>query len=205
MRKNKSAAKSKAKPKSANTAKSPKSAKSAAKPKSVATKAKTVAKTKVIAKPKAAAKSAKTKLAAKPVLKLVGKAAAKSAARSTSQSKAQAAAKLPLKPAVKKSAQVMANMFTPLDDRVMVERAEVSDRTPGGLYIPETASDSDRPKQGKVVSVGRGHRDKKGRLKPLDVQIGDTVLFSMNSGSEVNMADQSWLLLRENEILAVLK
>ncbi len=97
----------------------------------------------------------------------------------------------------------ISKMFTPLDDRILVERDGVADRTPGGLYIPDTATSVDRPTRGKVVAVGRGHLDKKGRVKPLDVRLGDTVMFAPYSGSEIKIEGLDLLVIRESEIIAI--
>lgn len=104
---------------------------------------------------------------------------------------------------LKPSADVVGKMFTPLDDRVVVEHAVAATRTPGGLYIPDTVQD--RPSEGRVLAVGRGHRDKKGRLRPLDVRPGDTVLFGEYSGSKIELMGRQVVVLRENEILGVVK
>lgn len=138
------------------------------------------------------------------------------AAKSAPQAKKAAMKTSPSKGAAKISSHVTAkataragdfsDFFTPLDDRVLVQRSEAATRTAGGLYIPDTVSSADRPSQGRVVAVGHGHRDKKGRLRPLDVQLGDTVMFPAFSGSEVTLgAGESLLLLREEEIIAVVK
>jgi chaperonin GroES len=95
--------------------------------------------------------------------------------------------------------------FSPLDNRVVIQRAGVADRTAGGIYIPDMVADSERPNNGKVIAVGPGHRDRKGRLRPLDVQMGDTVMFQKFAGSEITIEGQEFLILREDEIIAVLK
>jgi chaperonin GroES len=120
----------------------------------------------------------------------------------------KATAKSPMgnvKAAKKSPSAAFASFFTPLDDRVLVERSAVAERTAGGLYLPETVSASERPNQGRVVAVGSGHRDKKGRLHPLDVQLGDTVMYAGFSGSEVRINDQELLVLREKDIIAIVK
>lgn len=95
--------------------------------------------------------------------------------------------------------------FSPLDNRVVVQKEGAANRTAGGLYIPDMVAASERPNQGKVLAVGPGHRDKKGRLRPLDVKVGDTVMFGSFTGSEVNLDGVEVLLLREDEIIAVVK
>ncbi|MBK7890227.1 MAG: co-chaperone GroES [Bdellovibrionales bacterium] len=95
----------------------------------------------------------------------------------------------------------MAFAFQPLDDRILVERAGESNMTPGGLYIPDTVSE--RPTKGVVKAVGRGHQDKKGRVQPLDVKVGDTVLFTSYAGTEVEFGGETYLILRETDLLGV--
>ncbi|MDX9732474.1 MAG: co-chaperone GroES [Bdellovibrionales bacterium] len=101
-------------------------------------------------------------------------------------------------------------MFSPLDDRILIERVGASDRTPGGLYIPDSVKE--RPTKGVVVAVGRGHRDAKGRIRPLDVKVGDVVLFSAWAGSEIELSSTigqsaavgtSYLIMRETDLLGV--
>lgn len=164
-------------------------------------KAKTVvkAKSKVMVKAKTKTQKKAQKGAAK---KTASKKPTKMNAKATS---AKSTGKTVSKATPKTSTAALANLFTPLDDRVLVEKVEVSDRTPGGLYIPDTVSRDDRSSQGKVVAVGRGHRDKKGRIRPLDVQLGDTVMFGTGGGSDVRIAEHDLLCLRENEIIAVIK
>lgn len=99
----------------------------------------------------------------------------------------------------------LSGLFTPTDDRIVIERMGLSNRTPGGLFIPDTVADSEKPNRGRVLAVGPGHRDKKGRLRLLDVQQGDVVIFDRYAGSEVKIADQEFVLLRESEVVAIEK
>ncbi|MES2856704.1 MAG: co-chaperone GroES, partial [Bdellovibrionota bacterium] len=103
-----------------------------------------------------------------------------------------------------KSSGDLTGLFSPLDDRIVIEEIGASDRTPGGLFIPDTASDSDRPQQGRVLAVGRGHRDKTGKLRPLDVQLGDTVLFEKYSGAGISIINTEYTVLRESNVLGIL-
>ncbi len=89
----------------------------------------------------------------------------------------------------------------PLDDRLLVEKLVSNDRTPGGLYIPDMAQE--RPTKGKVLAVGKGHRDAKGRIRPLDVKVGDVVLFTQWSGSEIELDGSTYLIMRETDLLGV--
>jgi len=89
----------------------------------------------------------------------------------------------------------------PLQDRVIVKRLDSEDKTSGGLYIPDTARE--KPVQGKVIAVGAGKLDKKGKAVPLDVKKGDRVLFSKYSGTEVKLEGEEHLIMREDDILAI--
>ena len=91
----------------------------------------------------------------------------------------------------------------PLHDRVLVKRVEEEEKTSGGLYIPDAAKE--KPIQAEVVAVGAGKRDKDGNVRPLDVKAGDRVLFSKYSGSEVKIDGEEHLIMREDDILAVLQ
>ena len=89
----------------------------------------------------------------------------------------------------------------PLQDRVVIKRLETESKTKGGLFIPETAKE--KPVEGRVVAVGSGKATKDGKVRPLAVQIGDTVLFGKYSGTEVKLDGVEHVLLREDDILAV--
>jgi chaperonin GroES len=93
--------------------------------------------------------------------------------------------------------------FRPLHDRVLVRRIEAEERTSGGIIIPDTAKE--KPQQGEVVAVGPGCRDETGKLVPVDVKVGDRVLFGKWSGSEVKMDGIEYLIMKENDILGVLE
>ncbi len=180
-----------AKKKSAKTSK-------AAKTKTTkAAKTKTSKTVKTVSKVSKAPKKA-TKPTARSASKPAPKASAKVAVRTASASTANTA-----KPTLKlvKSKSSLAFAFQPLDDRILVERAGESNMTPGGLYIPDTVSE--RPTKGVVKAVGRGHQDKKGRVQPLDVKVGDTVLFTSYAGTEVEFGGETYLILRETDLLGV--
>jgi len=90
----------------------------------------------------------------------------------------------------------------PLGDRVVVEREEAQEKTAGGIVLPDTAKD--RPQQGKVVAVGDGRVAKDGKKRPLQVKVGDKVLFTSYAGDEFKLdGDKKVLLMREDDILAV--
>ncbi|MCB0407198.1 MAG: co-chaperone GroES [Bdellovibrionales bacterium] len=94
-------------------------------------------------------------------------------------------------------------LFTPLDDRLIVRFEAPSETTAGGIIIPSSVS-GDRPDRGEVIAVGRGHRDNKGRIKPMDVQMGDQVLFSTYAGQKITMASADVYILRESDILGII-
>ena len=92
--------------------------------------------------------------------------------------------------------------FRPLHDRVVVRRLDAEEKTAGGIIIPDTAKE--KPQQGEVVAVGPGARDDNGKLQPLDVQVGDRVLFGKWSGTEVKIDGQDLLIMKESDIMGVL-
>lgn len=91
----------------------------------------------------------------------------------------------------------------PLHDRVVVKRIEDQGETmQGGLYIPDSAKE--KPQQGEVVAVGKGKKTEDGKVLPLDVQVGDRILFGKYSGSDIKLDGTEYLIMREDEILGVL-
>jgi chaperonin GroES len=147
----------------------------------------------VAKKSKAAKKKVKPSAKSAPKKTTAKKAAAKLAKKSAVAPKAAAVGK-----SSSKAAKVG---LAPSRNGVLVERVQESEKTAGGLYIPTTAQE--RPLKGKVISVGRGHYDKKGRFKPLDVKNGDLVLFTKFAGTELKLSGVDYLLLREDDILGV--
>jgi len=93
-------------------------------------------------------------------------------------------------------------MLTPLEDRLLVQPDEALNQTAGGIIIP--GSVSSKPNHGVVLAVGRGRRTKKGKLLPLDVSVGDQVMFADYSGSKIMLAGQEVLILREADVLGIL-
>jgi chaperonin GroES len=91
----------------------------------------------------------------------------------------------------------------PLHDRLLVKRIEEEDKTKGGLIIPDTAKE--KPMQGKIIAVGKGKVGEDGKLRPLDVHKGDRVLFSKYSGNEIQLEGDEHLIIREDDVLAVLE
>ncbi len=93
--------------------------------------------------------------------------------------------------------------FRPLHDRVVVRRIDAEQKTAGGIIIPDTAQE--KPQQGEVLAVGPGARDESGKLVPLDVQVGNTVLFGKWSGTEVKIDGQELLIMKESDLMGVLE
>ena len=93
--------------------------------------------------------------------------------------------------------------FRPLHDRVLVRRLEGEEKTAGGIIIPDTAKE--KPMEGNVIAVGRGKVSEDGKLRPLDVHKGDRVLFTKYAGSEIQLAGDEHLIIREEDVLAVLE
>ena len=91
--------------------------------------------------------------------------------------------------------------FTPLHDRVLVERVESDDKTAGGLIIPDSAKE--KPAEGLVVAVGAGAKDDDGDRIAMDVKAGDTVLFGKWSGTEVTIDGKEMLIMKESDILGI--
>jgi chaperonin GroES len=92
--------------------------------------------------------------------------------------------------------------FRPLHDRVALKRIEAEEKTRGGIIIPDTAKE--KPQQGEVVAVGPGGRDEAGKLVPLDLKVGDRVLFGKWSGTEVILDGTEYLIMKESDIMGVL-
>lgn len=91
----------------------------------------------------------------------------------------------------------------PLHDRVLVRRLEEAEQKVGGIIIPDSAKE--KPQQGEVIAVGNGKLLETGERVPLDVKAGDRILFGKYSGSDIKMGTEEYLILREDEILAVLE
>jgi chaperonin GroES len=92
--------------------------------------------------------------------------------------------------------------FRPLHDRVVVKRIEAEEKSAGGIIIPDTAKE--KPQQGEITAVGPGGRDETGKLIPLDVAVGDRVLFGKWSGTEVKIDGVEYLIMKESDIMGVL-
>jgi chaperonin GroES len=97
----------------------------------------------------------------------------------------------------------MSVSLKPLGNRVVVEPLEQEEMTAGGIVLPETAKE--KPQKGKVLSIGPGDRDEDGKRIPMDVTVGDTVLFAKYSGTEIKMDGKKLLILRESDLLAIVQ
>ena len=92
--------------------------------------------------------------------------------------------------------------FRPLHDRVVIKRIEAEEKTTGGIIIPDTAKE--KPQQGEVIAVGPGGRDEAGKLIPIDVKVGNRILFGKWSGTEVKIDGVEYLIMKESDIMGVL-
>jgi chaperonin GroES len=97
----------------------------------------------------------------------------------------------------------VATTFTPLHDRILVRRIEEGEVTRGGIIIPDSAKE--KPQQGEVISVGKGKSNDEGKVFPLDVKAGDQILFGKFAGTEIKLDGEDLLIMREEEVLGVLK
>src|SRR6184192_8144 len=92
--------------------------------------------------------------------------------------------------------------FRPLHDRVVVKRIDAEEKTRGGIIIPDTAKE--KPSQGEITAIGPGGRDEAGKLIPIDLKVGDRVLFGKWSGTEVTIDGEDLLIMKESDIMGVL-
>ncbi|HJK85470.1 MAG: co-chaperone GroES [Rickettsiaceae bacterium] len=92
--------------------------------------------------------------------------------------------------------------FTPLHDRVAIKPMDQEEKTLGGIIIPDTAKE--KPMQGKVIAVGKGTKDKDGNLIPLDVKVGDKVLYGKWGGTEVKVNGQEFIIMKESDIMGII-
>jgi chaperonin GroES len=91
----------------------------------------------------------------------------------------------------------------PLHDRIIVQRTEEEEQRVGGIIIPDSAKE--KPQQGKVIAVGKGKIEKDGKVTPLDVKSGDTILFGKYAGQEIKVEGEEYLIMREEEVLGVIE
>ncbi len=97
----------------------------------------------------------------------------------------------------------MATKLIPLGDRLLVERLEAEEKTAGGIVLPDTAKE--KPIQGKVIAVGEGRRTEEGKLIPMQVKKGDKILFGKYSGTEVKLEREEYLIMKEDDVLAIVE
>jgi chaperonin GroES len=93
--------------------------------------------------------------------------------------------------------------FRPLHDRILVRRVEAEEKTAGGIIIPDTAKE--KPQEGEVIAVGPGGRDEAGKLVPLDVKVGDRILFGKWSGTEIRLNGEDLLIMKESDVMGVIE
>lgn len=93
--------------------------------------------------------------------------------------------------------------FRPIHDRILIKRVEDKQTVKGGILIPDTAKE--KPQEGVVVAVGKGKREKDGEVVPLDVKVGDRILFGKFSGAEIKIDNEEYLILREEEVLGIIE
>ena len=93
--------------------------------------------------------------------------------------------------------------FRPLHDRVVVKRIDAEEKSKGGIIIPDTAKE--KPSQGEIIAVGPGGRDENGKLIPIDLKAGDTVLFGKWSGTEVKIDGEDLLIMKESDVMGVIE
>ncbi|MEK2646763.1 co-chaperone GroES [Bdellovibrio sp. BCCA] len=194
-------AKKKASAKKANVKKVAKKTVSKKTPKKVTKKSAAPAKAKKAVAKKASAKKTAVK---KTVTK---KSAVKKAVSKKAPAKKMTAAKPAashlMKAAVPAKKLDLSGFVTPLDDRILVQVSGAEKMTPGGLYIPDTVADTSGNLEGYVVAVGRGHMGKKGHVRPMDVQVGDRVVFSEYAGSKIKIQNEDLIILREGDVMGV--
>jgi chaperonin GroES len=93
--------------------------------------------------------------------------------------------------------------FRPLHDRILVRRIEAEEKTAGGIIIPDTAKE--KPQEGEVLAAGPGARDESGKLQPLDVKVGDRILFGKWSGTEIRLKGEDLLIMKESDVMGVIE
>jgi len=91
----------------------------------------------------------------------------------------------------------------PLSDRILIDRIQEDEKTKGGIIIPDTAKE--KPAEGKVVAIGNGRMDENGKLLPMDVKVGDRILFSKYGGADVKIDGNDYLILRQDDVLGVIE
>ena len=93
--------------------------------------------------------------------------------------------------------------FRPLHDRILVRRVESEEKTKGGIIIPDTAKE--KPQEGEVIAVGPGARSEQGQIQPLDVKVGDRILFGKWSGTEIKIDGEDLLIMKESDVMGIIE
>src|SRR5262245_61157512 len=93
--------------------------------------------------------------------------------------------------------------FRPLHDRILVRRIEAEDKTAGGIIIPDTAKE--KPQEGEVIAAGPGARSESGQLQPLDLKVGDRIVFGKWSGTEIRLDGEDLLIMKESDVMGVVE
>jgi chaperonin GroES len=93
--------------------------------------------------------------------------------------------------------------FRPLHDRILVRRLEAEEKTAGGIIIPDTAKE--KPMEGEVIATGPGARDEAGKVQPLDVKVGDRILFGKWSGTEIRLNGEDLLIMKESDVMGIIE
>jgi chaperonin GroES len=93
--------------------------------------------------------------------------------------------------------------FRPLHDRVVVKRIDAEEKTKGGIIIPDTAKE--KPQEGEIIAVGPGGRDDNGKLIPIDLKVGDRILFGKWSGTEIKLEGEELLIMKESDVMGVIE
>lgn len=157
---------------------------------------------------KKTAKKAVKKPTKKTAKKVVKKAVKKVAKKLTNKLAAKAQTKKPAIPAVKPAPKVnidYSKAITPLGDRLVVKPTSSERVTAGGLIIPDSATTASGYLKAKVLAVGQGGKNKKGHVKPLDVQVGDTVLFSEYAGTKVTFNSEELQIIHESDVMGIVE
>src|SRR4026209_1895414 len=93
--------------------------------------------------------------------------------------------------------------FRPLEDRIVVRRTEAEEKSVGGIIIPDTAKE--KPQEGEVIAAGPGARNEAGQLQPLDVKVGDRILFGKWSGTEIRLDGEDLLIMKESDVMGIIE
>jgi len=93
--------------------------------------------------------------------------------------------------------------FRPLHDRVVVKRIDAEEKTAGGIFLPDTAKE--KPQEGEIVSAGKGKTTEDGKILPMEVKVGDRILYGKYTGNEIKIDDQEYIIMHQDDIFGILK